>query len=77
MAFILFTASPLAHCRMQGHRMFRGGARAGVWIQCIARRFFICIASKTEIHTLWLNANKIDERALSSAYTELLEIAKI
>jgi hypothetical protein len=37
---------------------------------------FICIAGKTEIHTLWLNANKIASVPFLPPYSELLEIAK-
>jgi hypothetical protein len=37
---------------------------------------FICIAGKTEIHTLWLNADKIMSVPFLPPYSELLEIAK-
>lgn len=38
---------------------------------------FICIASKSEIHTLWLNADRIESVPFLPPYRELLEIAKI
>lgn len=37
---------------------------------------FVCIACKTEIHTLWLNADKIASVPFLPPYLELIEIAK-
>jgi hypothetical protein len=37
---------------------------------------FICIACKTEIHTLWLNADRIASVPFLPPYLELREIAK-
>lgn len=37
---------------------------------------FICIAARSEIHTLWLNANHIESVPFLPPYQELLEIAK-
>jgi hypothetical protein len=37
---------------------------------------FICIACKSEVHTLWLHANQIASVPFLPSYDELLELAK-
>ncbi|MBF8263425.1 MAG: hypothetical protein HW387_1090 [Parachlamydiales bacterium] len=37
---------------------------------------FLCVAGQTQIHTLWLNADKIGHVPFLPAYRDLLEMAK-
>jgi hypothetical protein len=37
---------------------------------------FVCIASKTQIHTLWLNSDRIASVSFLPPYRDLLEMAK-